>query len=545
MQFGRGWCLGASIPIAASCRVVQVAVLFKLLVCFCVANPRRQLGRLRPNLDEALQWWRLLNFEKLNEFVREGQELRWPLRNKILVRLALLLLGTVAVITLANLRVIQSTNRRVFDERINRIGELVAHSTFPLTNNVLNDMGQLAGVELGVVDGQGHLISRSAGLEGSTDWLVSDQAREDPAASSRTVTWQGRRFVHVVLPLNRPPGDRISAEAVAVHILIDQQQYRDIFWSSLRMPVVVAAGITPLACLLGLALASSVTRPLSELQRQVRKISEGDLTIEPTPRGNDEISDLQRSVGDLVHQLRDHDEQLRRNERLNTLVQMGNGIAHNLKNCVTGCKMALDLLARERPDLSESENAQVAQSQLAFMNTYIDRFLKLGRSGPDSRSSRNQAIDLAATLDSVEFLLQPVIKHLKIDFSCRMASSGSLVQIPPDDAHQLLVNLINNAVEAASRRAVQRRDVSGQVQVELTAESGTVQVIVRDNGVGPPENLGDSMFDPFVTGNPEGVGLGLAVVAEIVEDCRGDLSWRRADGWTIFTVSLPTAGRAE
>jgi len=64
-------------------------------------------------------------------------------------------------------------------------------------------------------------------------------------------------------------------------------------------------------------------------------------------------------------------------------------------------------------------------------------------------------------------------------------------------------------------------------------------VEVCDSGPGPPPALVDRLFEPFVTGKPEGVGLGLAVGRQVAEAHGGLLTWQRLDGHTCFRIELP------
>jgi hypothetical protein len=92
------------------------------------------------------------------------------------------------------------------------------------------------------------------------------------------------------------------------------------------------------------------------------------------------------------------------------------------------------------------------------------------------------------------------------------------------------LNLVLNAVEAAGP--------GGKVRIVSTAAEGEVSVAVHDTGPGPPADVADRLFEPFSTGKPEGIGLGLTVSRQIAEAHGGSLSFTSACG-TCFTVTLP------
>src|SRR5262249_5160422 len=99
---------------------------------------------------------------------------------------------------------------------------------------------------------------------------------------------------------------------------------------------------------------------------------------------------------------------------------------------------------------------------------------------------------------------------------------------------QLLLNVIDNAIEAAGP--------GGWVEVVLRREPGPLVVLeVSDSGPGPSADVAAKLFEPFVTGKPEGVGLGLAVARPVAEAHGGRIGWLRDGAATRFRIELPAA----
>src|SRR5690606_34907725 len=108
------------------------------------------------------------------------------------------------------------------------------------------------------------------------------------------------------------------------------------------------------------------------------------------------------------------------------------------------------------------------------------------------------------------------------------------------DAEQLrhlLLNLLTNAVEAAS--------AGGKVDVRWGCGAGRAFVEVIDSGPGPPPEVAARLFEPFVTGKPVGVGLGLATARQLAEAHGGTLAWSRVPEGTCFRLELPVVPGAE
>ena len=96
-----------------------------------------------------------------------------------------------------------------------------------------------------------------------------------------------------------------------------------------------------------------------------------------------------------------------------------------------------------------------------------------------------------------------------------------------------ILNLTLNAIDAAGP--------GGEIGLEVRNVGGAVEVEVADNGPGPPSELACSLFEPFVTSKPEGVGLGLALARQVATDSGGTLSWSRSGKETRFRLTVPRA----
>src|SRR5690606_26069455 len=81
------------------------------------------------------------------------------------------------------------------------------------------------------------------------------------------------------------------------------------------------------------------------------------------------------------------------------------------------------------------------------------------------------------------------------------------------------------------------------VRVTLSVADDRATLEVSDTGRGPEPRLQGRMFDPLVTGKPDGAGLGLFIARDVVQRHGGRIDWRRQDNMTSFIVELPTAAR--
>lgn len=113
---------------------------------------------------------------------------------------------------------------------------------------------------------------------------------------------------------------------------------------------------------------------------------------------------------------------------------------------------------------------------------------------------------------------------------------GLRVCADPIQIQQVVINLIRNAVEATEGSP------EAEIAVSTGLDAGEVRLRIDDNGRGIPTELAESLFDPFVSTKPGGMGVGLSVSRTIVEAHGGRISARnRPDGGATFQVMLPAA----
>ena len=165
-------------------------------------------------------------------------------------------------------------------------------------------------------------------------------------------------------------------------------------------------------------------------------------------RRDDEIRDLALSINRMTETLGRYEQSVRQNERLRTLGQLGAGMAHQLRNSATGAWMAVELHQRQCPAGPESRSLEVALGQLRLMESYLQRFLTLGRPSAGVR----EPVALEPLVRDVLGLVGPAGAHAKIELSFESCPEPLAVLGDAEALRQVLVNLILNAIEAASRQ---------------------------------------------------------------------------------------------
>jgi two-component system sensor histidine kinase HydH len=227
-------------------------------------------------------------------------------------------------------------------------------------------------------------------------------------------------------------------------------------------------------------------------------------------------------------QIQQAEEAVRRSDRLAALGQLSAGLAHELRNPLGTIKTSAEMLSRN----VQSEN-EVAREMAGFIvseadrtNSLVTRFLQFAR----PLQLRRDDSDLAHTLDRAVAQVEREAQGVAIykNYAPEIAPF-------PFDAELLervFYNLILNAVQATAS--------GGAVTVKTRAAGGMVEVAVIDRGAGIDPKQRDSIFNPFFTTKPEGVGLGLAIVAKIVDEHGGKITVESDLGkGSVFRVLLP------
>jgi signal transduction histidine kinase len=302
--------------------------------------------------------------------------------------------------------------------------------------------------------------------------------------------------------------------------------------------VVAGAGAVAICAVLIFALAYLIQRPMVELQEKIARVGEGDLDVSVSfARRNDEIGDLGRNFNRMVKQLREsreeierlHRTQMSRAEHFATLGELATGLAHEIRNPLAGIAGVIEIVGRDLPATSPARAVvKEVRQEIAQINRIVSDLLETARPRPP----QIRASDLNTTVEHAVMLArqQVLSKPIKID----LHKSAGLrdVEHDSDQIHQVLLNLLLNAVQAI--------DGAGAVGVTISDQSPYAAIEVSDTGRGiPPEHL-PNIFRPFYTTKGNGTGLGLSLARRIVEDHHGRIDVSSISGkGTKFLVLLP------
>ena len=228
--------------------------------------------------------------------------------------------------------------------------------------------------------------------------------------------------------------------------------------------------------------------------------------------------------------LREAEEAMRRSDRLAALGQLSAGLAHELRNPLGTIKASSEMLAR-----SLSAENEVAREVAGFISTEVDRtnslvtrFLEFAR----PVKLRRAAADLGAVIDRAATQVERETAGNGVAIFKNYSPDMPAFAFDAELMERVFYNVLLNAAQATSK--------GGAVTVKTRVADGTAEIAVIDRGSGIDPKLIETIFNPFVTNKPQGVGLGLAIVAKIVDEHGGKITVESQPGkGSIFRVYLP------
>lgn len=231
------------------------------------------------------------------------------------------------------------------------------------------------------------------------------------------------------------------------------------------------------------------------------------------------------------------EQKLTSSTRLAGLGQMAGGIAHEINTPLALITMLSETLLQQHETgttvPAESKRFLSEINSAAFRIAHIIQglrsFSKDGGQDAFSKISISQVTEKALALCSER------LKSKKIDFKIESPSYPLFFLGREVEMSQVIFNLLTNAYDAVENAT------QPWIQIEIKDIEPNIQLSVRDNGTGIPEEIKSRLFEPFFTTKPigQGTGIGLSVSKGIVEMHGGDLRLERSEANTCFVVTLP------
>jgi two-component system, NtrC family, sensor kinase len=297
-----------------------------------------------------------------------------------------------------------------------------------------------------------------------------------------------------------------------------------------------------------------VFRPLRVLIKGSRRVAAGEFQYRIQLHTNDEMSELAAAMNgmterfcairdDLDRQVKLRTKQVVRSEQLASVGFLAAGVAHEINNPLASIALCAESLERRISDLlaeGDERHAVVRdylrmiQEQAFRCKGITERLLDFSRMGDLQRHRTDLRELVQGVIDVVRHLGKYTNKNVQL-----LSGEPVFAQVDPQQIKQVVLNLVTNAMDSL--------DAGGTVTIALVRSGDQVELAVRDNGCGMTEDVLEHLFEPFFTRSRSGhgTGLGLSIAYSIIADHDGQID-ASSDGpgrGSLLRVTIPIVAK--
>ncbi len=351
------------------------------------------------------------------------------------------------------------------------------------------------------------------------------------------------QFYSIIVPVKGLGDSRQGALEVVLPL---QQVNRTLAATTRRFLLFTIVLIVGLGTLIILIARWNITQPILKLIGAARQLGAGDFSSRVEASGVVELDRLTDELNRMAEQLEEQssnrdrfyqeklqlEKGLRHAEKLVSIGQLSSGLAHEIGtplNVISG--RAEHLLSKiDENDTSRKALLTIVQ-QSEHIAALIERLLAFSRKGEQAFTK----ISLQHLITEAYSLCLMRSKRNRDEIALALDVCEDSMIGDADTLQQMFVNLFLNSFQAI--------EGAGEIHVTIKNQSPyTLNIVYEDNGPGIPEEQRSRIFDPFYTTKQvgEGTGLGLFIVANIIEEHNGDIvTETAATGGVRFTINLP------
>jgi len=261
---------------------------------------------------------------------------------------------------------------------------------------------------------------------------------------------------------------------------------------------------------------------LTDLTKRNEKI----LIKNPT----EEIGKLVNSYNNMIDELEASAAKLARSEREQAWREMAKQVAHEIKNPLTPMRLSVQSFERR----FDPKDPKIVKKVKEFSKTLVQQIDTMGNIASAFSNFANMPAQQKETLNvvSVTKLALDIFNEPYIHFICD--EDEIIAKLDRTQLIRIVTNLVKNAIQAMINVE------SPRILVSVVAEKDKVKIQVADNGIGIPDEFKEKIYEPKFTTKTSGMGLGLGMVRNIIENYGGTIGFTSQAGkGTVFTVKFP------
>ena len=219
--------------------------------------------------------------------------------------------------------------------------------------------------------------------------------------------------------------------------------------------------------------------------------------------------------------------------RVNAMGEMASGMAHELAQPLTAI-LSQTQAGRHLARRGDVERLGAVLDDTVSQAQRAANILERLRRWSKPNRAPSEACSVHEAAQSVQNLLALEAKTKGAAITLSLHGDPLFIDADPVELEQVVFNLVRNALDASD---------AAQVTIRTQVDGHSVILDVSDTGPGVPEHLRPRIFEPFVTGKPDGTGLGLALCQRLVEEMGGEIKMLDDSDQTTFRMSLPLSNQ--
>ncbi len=323
----------------------------------------------------------------------------------------------------------------------------------------------------------------------------------------------------------------------------DEQTYVLVFALLLFLTVAAAVGV-------GGAVARGIVVHVRRLDAATRRVAAGDLAVRVPETGPTELAGLARAFNRMLDEVEASRARVEYLQRVASWQEMARRLAHEIKNPLTPIQLAVQEVHRRYPGDDPGyrgllrETREMVEAEVHTLHRLVTEFSDFARLPHPAL----KAGDLRAFVREQQERLQRIAAGgeeaaatTRITVMVEVPEDPALASFDAEMLGRVLINLVVNARQAMELGGREH----GRITLTLLRDHDHHQLDVDDDGPGVPEDLRDTVFDPYVTTKTAGTGLGLAIVKKIVVEHGGSIVILTSPaGGARVRLRLPVAGTA-
>lgn len=382
-----------------------------------------------------------------------------------------------------------------------------------------------------VVDRDGHIVAVSHNLQQGVDrglsrlgadWLATRGA--SAAERDGAPLADGPVIVSTVTAPGRGPFSGFGWTTLVLessHAALAPVRQMAVTFIGLLLVTAAATAV------LAFAVSERIARPITALTRYVRGFMRQQHGPPPAPAAG-EVGELTRAFMQMVDDLDTSRQTLVRASQLAAIGEFSAMMAHEIRTPLGILRSSAQMLERDASIGGESrELIGFIDTETQRLNRLVGEMLERARVRPPERRPEN--IDALVARCLAMLSAQAARQHVNLE---QVSCADSLAEVDTEQLTQVMLNLLLNALHVLSG--------GGHVRVSLRSDADTIIIELDDNGPGIAPAERQRVFEPFVYRREGGLGLGLAVVKQIVAAHGGDITIDTADlGGARFRIRLP------